>query len=209
MLLKEHERKRKMNTTDIYVSPEAMEDIRNSFVDQTEKNKALWNLHDYRPNWMDMNATPVPILIKPVHIDAKPLYKKRPSDIAWDVSCVADIGWKDLNWTTPYFDLMPGESHTFHTGITVAVPEHYGFLFQDRSSLGIRDIIHSAGVVEGTYRDEWHVHLINLGDTTYSFRIGDRIIQAVLTPIFPAKTRLVDELPGSDRGKLGLGSSGR
>lgn len=177
--------------------------------EQLSWNETIWKLHEDKPSWVDRDERPVPILINKVHPDAKPLTKKRSTDVAWDVSCVTDASWQfDANGD-PYYDLLPSKSHTFRTGIKVAVPGRYGFLIRDRSGMGISDIIHTAGVIEGTYRGEWMIHLINLGDTTHLFKVGDRIVQAVLIPIFPAEIRMVAELPDSDRGTKGFESSGR
>lgn len=168
-----------------------------------------WELHEQHPVWIDGDKRPVPILIKVVTRGNKPLSKKRPSDIAWDVPCVADEEWERFGLDNPRFYLRPGDNHTFHTGIEVATPERYGFIIRDRSGMGVNNIIHSAGVIEGTYRGEWHIHLINVGKDTYMFEVGDRIAQAVLIPIFPAEISMVDDLPKSDRGTKGFGSSGR
>ena len=104
---------------------------------------------------------------------------------------------------------MPHESHTFHTGIKVATPHNYGFLVRDRSSLGVKDIAVRAGVIEGTYRGEWLIHLMNLSHKPRTFYSGDKIAQAILTPIVPGELEVVDSLPESDRGEKGFGSSGR
>ena len=171
-----------------------------------------WLRHEKYPMWIDRDYTPIPILMKQVHPEAKPLSKKREDDMAWDVSCVADEEFENtdrLYDRPPWFDLHSFCSHTFSTGIEVAIPGRYGFLIRDRSGIGISDIIHTAGVIEGTYRGEWKIHLINLGKESVRFEAGDRIVQAVIVPIFPAEPRMVDELPESDRGTKGFGSSGR
>jgi len=168
--------------------------------------KTNWELLENR-FFEELDQNPVPILIKKVHEDGN-LSKKRNSDIAWDVTCVSDDKWHSDEEGT-YFDLEPGDQYTFSTGIQVATPDRYGFLIRDRSGIGVSGVVHTAGVIEGTYRGEWKIHLINHGTSTYTFRSGDRIAQAVLTPIIPAAVQQVDDLPSTDRGDKGFGSSGR
>ena len=168
--------------------------------------KTNWELHENR-FFEDLDQNRVPVLIKKVHEDGN-FTKKRDSDIGWDVTCVSDAEWDSDNEGT-FFDLKPGGQYTFSTGVQVATPDRYGFLIRDRSGLGIKGISHTAGVIEGTYRGEWKIHLINHGTETYRFRSGDRIAQAVLTPIIPATVQQVDELPPTNRGDKGFASSGR
>ena len=174
--------------------------------DNSIKVLTNWDLHS------NPMMIPVPIHIQHVHPLAKDLYKSRPSDIGWDVSCVDDEKWTIClidKEKRPCFELMPYESHTFHTGIKVATPENYGFILEERSGLGIKDICRRAGIIEGSFRGEWRVHLMNLSKKPRKFYIGDRICQAVLTYIIPGEVSRVDELPESDRGEKGFASSGR
>jgi dUTP pyrophosphatase len=53
------------------------------------------------------------------------------------------------------------------------------------------------------------VILINHGEETYRAHAGDRIAQLLLVPYFAPEMRVVDELPESERGEDGFGSSGR
>ena len=156
---------------------------------------------------------PVPILVKKVHHDAKLPQKSYDGDIAWDISCVPDDKWHGCilgETTETCFELMPGESHTFRTGIKVAAPKNYGFLLRERSGLAVKNNISlAAGVIEGTYRNEWMVHLRNLSNEPKTFYTGDKIAQAVLTYIYPAQISEANELPETQRGEKGFGSSGR
>lgn len=184
-------------------------------IDSLEQEISEWQIHEERRwmrFWNDLHRCPVPIHIKPIHPKAQGLYKKRTTDIAWDVHCIADESFRNPGKGKSYLELGPFCSHTFSTGITVATPNNYGFLLRDRSGMGVGDVIHTAGVIEGTYRGEWKVHLINLSKELKRFEEGDRIVQAVLTPIIPAQVTMLGdsaELPDSDRGTKGFGSSGR
>lgn len=163
--------------------------------------------------------TPVPIKWAKIHQDGKAPYKKRESDICYDIYCIADDSFKKHVYTIgeiekldkPEYHLYPGQSHTFRTGIKVATPPNYGFIAKDRSSMGIKDVPVRAGVIEGTYRGEWLIHLQNVSNKIVTIKAGDRICQVKLVEIIPATLEECDEndLPDSDRGEQGWGSSGR
>ena len=51
--------------------------------------------------------------------------------------------------------------------------------------------------------------LINLGSSNYEIKPNDRIAQMVLSPIIKAEFKEVEELPNTDRGEGGFGSTGR
>ena len=173
---------------------------------------------------------PVPINVKRVHplaqmpikgdidkediIELCKFYNMPPflANVGYDIYAVPDEDWRctspDSN-RDPYYVLNPGQSKTFSTGIKVATPPQYGFLLRDRSGMGVKDITHTAGVIEGTYRGEWKVHLINLTYQPREITLKKAIVQAVLTFIIPSIVEEVDELPQTRRGSGGFGSSGR
>jgi dUTP pyrophosphatase len=107
--------------------------------------------------------------------------------------------------------LEPGERATVATGVAVAIPLGYAGYVQPRSGLaadhGIT-IVNSPGLVDSGYRGELRVVLLNT-DREHSFEIapGMRIAQLVLVPVPTVELRIVDELPASERGERGFGSS--
>lgn len=172
--------------------------------------KDPWYQHSTKNFWSE---NPVPIKVIKLHPKAKVPTKSNTGDIAWDICVVEDEKWYTC-WRDAAkkrcFELMPGESHTFCTGIKIGVPDNYGFLLRERSGMAVKnDINVGAGVIEGTYRGEWRVHLRNLGIKPKLFTEGDKICQAVLIPIIPALVEEVLELPDTERGEKGFGSSGR
>lgn len=170
---------------------------------------SAWDHHCLTPFWSNIK---VPILVQPIHPQAKAPVKTHASDLGWDIFCVEDEKWHTC-WAdhknNRCLELMPHESHTFSTGIKIATPQHYGFLLRERSGLGIQDFNLGAGVIEGTFRGEWKIHIRNLSNKPRVFYVGDKICQAILVPIIPAETQLVDNLPSTERGEKGFGSSGR
>jgi len=107
--------------------------------------------------------------------------------------------------------LEPGERATIATGVAVAIPLGYAGYVLPRSGLaadhGIT-IVNSPGLVDSGYRGELRVVLLNT-DREDSFEIepGRRIAQLVLVPVPTVELRVVDELPVSERGERGFGSS--
>jgi len=107
--------------------------------------------------------------------------------------------------------LGPGERATVGTGLAVAIPEGYAGFVQPRSGLASRHgitIVNAPGLVDSGYRGELRVVLLNT-DAAEPFLVepGMRIAQLVVMPVTSAEPVEVDELPESERGVRGFGSS--
>ena len=108
-------------------------------------------------------------------------------------------------------ELDPGERALVGTGLAVAIPEGYAGFVQPRSGLAARHgltVVNSPGLVDSGYRGELRVVLLNT-DRTEPFVVepGMRIAQLVVLPIPELELVEVDELPSSERGVRGFGSS--
>ena len=108
--------------------------------------------------------------------------------------------------------LAPGERATVGTGVSIALPDGYVAFVVPRSGLAAKHgitIVNSPGTVDAGYRGEIKVTLLNT-DTSESFSVepGDRIAQLVVMPFVRARFVSVDELPESERGEGGFGSTG-
>jgi dUTP pyrophosphatase len=108
-------------------------------------------------------------------------------------------------------ELGPGERALVGTGLAVAIPEGYAGFVQPRSGLAARHgltVVNSPGLVDPGYRGELRVVLLNT-DRTEPFVVepGMRIAQLVVLPIPELELVEVDELPSSERGVRGFGSS--
>ena len=99
------------------------------------------------------------------------------------------------------------------SGIAIALPSpDYVALLFSRSGMGIRSGIrlsNSVGVIDSDYRGEIGVGLHNTSDADYTVNPGDRIAQLMITPVVRPAVEWVAELPASDRGADGFGSTGR
>ena len=110
-------------------------------------------------------------------------------------------------------ELAPGERALVPTGLAVAIPEGYAGFVQPRSGLASRhgiSIVNTPGLIDSGYRGEVRVTLLNT-DRREPFTVepGMRIAQLVILPIPEVELVEVDELPESERGARGFGSSRR
>ncbi len=98
------------------------------------------------------------------------------------------------------------------SGIAVAIPPGYEGQVRPRSGLALRHgvgMVNAPGTVDSDYRGEVGVILVNWGQETVRITRGERIAQLVVAPVTRAVLREVTELPSSDRGGGGFGSTGR
>ena len=98
------------------------------------------------------------------------------------------------------------------TGVAVAIPEGYAGFVQPRSGLALRHgvtCLNTPGLVDAGYRDELRVLLVNTDpERPYEVRRGDRIAQLVIQRVEQASFAETTDLPVSDRGLGGFGSTG-
>ena len=108
-------------------------------------------------------------------------------------------------------ELGPGERATVGTGLAVAIPDGHAGFVQPRSGLAAKHgitIVNTPGLVDSGYRGELKVVLLNT-DRREPFVVepGMRIAQLVVLPVAAVAPREVGELPASERGERGFGSS--
>jgi dUTP pyrophosphatase len=109
-------------------------------------------------------------------------------------------------------ELGPGERAVVGTGVAVVIPEGHAGLVVPRSGLAARHgltIVNAPGLIDSGYRGEVKVILLNT-DAREPFTIepGMRIAQLVLVEAASVRLVEVEELPESERGAAGMGSSG-
>ena len=108
-------------------------------------------------------------------------------------------------------ELAPGERAVVSTGIAVAVPEGYAGFVQPRSGLAARHgvtIVNAPGLIDSGYRGEIRVVLLNTDSSeTFVAEPGERVAQLVVLLVPGLELVEVDELPVSERGARGFGSS--
>ena len=80
-----------------------------------------------------------------------------------------------------------------------------------RSGLAVKRsvfVLNSPGIIDADYRGELGVVLHNAGTEQPYFKKGDRIAQLVLVPVAKIQFDPVAELPTTERGEGGFGSTG-
>jgi dUTP pyrophosphatase len=97
------------------------------------------------------------------------------------------------------------------TGLAIAIPEGHAGYVQPRSGLAARhgiSIVNTPGLVDAGYRGELKINLVNT-DREHAFVVeaGMRIAQLVVLRVPEIELVEVDELPESERGVRGFGSS--
>ena len=108
--------------------------------------------------------------------------------------------------------IAPHERVMIPTGIAAAIPEGYVGIMAVRSSMGAKNGINLAngiGVIDSDFRGQLHVTLYNTTDAPYTVHSGDRIAQLMIVPVAHPTIKVVDELPQTERGEGGFGSTGR
>lgn len=108
-------------------------------------------------------------------------------------------------------ELAPGERALVSTGLAVAIPAGYAGYVQPRSGLAAKhgiSIVNTPGLVDSGYRGELLVNLLNT-DPRERFVVepGMRIAQLVVLAVPEVELVEVEELPDSERGDRGFGSS--
>ena len=106
-----------------------------------------------------------------------------------------------------------GEITLIPTGISIAPSSgDVAILIYARSSLASKygiALANSVGVIDADYRGEIKIPLINLGQTSYTISVSERIAQLIVTPTVHPQIKIVDQLPETSRGEGGFGSTGK
>jgi dUTP pyrophosphatase len=109
--------------------------------------------------------------------------------------------------------LEPGERAVVPTGIAVAIPAGHAGFVHARSGRALKEglaLVNAPGLIDSGYRGEIKVIVVNLDPRSpIDIRRGDKVAQLVVQPVVTVDPVSVDELPPSDRGEGGFGSTGR
>lgn len=99
----------------------------------------------------------------------------------------------------------------YGTGIAVEIPEGYVGLLCQRSSVYKYDLMlsNAVGVIDAGYRGEILFKFRPTRTIPKVYNVGERIGQLVIVKMHQLTPEIVDELPPSDRGQGGYGSSGK
>ena len=100
------------------------------------------------------------------------------------------------------------------TGIHFELPESLEIQVRPRSGLAIKNgitVLNTPGTVDRGYNGEIKIILMNLSKEDFVINHGDRIAQAVVSPVISgrwSKLKKVNNLIKTERGDGGFGSTG-
>lgn len=157
--------------------------VSDSIIVQTQNRNISWYL---------------PILFKKLSENTKIPERKSEYAAGYDLFAAED------------FTLAPQTSYAVATNLAVAIPVGYYGRVAPRSGLAFKNGIDVfGGVIDPDYRGDIKVILYNSKQFD-SFKIskGDRIAQLVIEKYHDVSWRETNELPETERGKGGLGSTG-
>ena len=98
------------------------------------------------------------------------------------------------------------------TGLFVELPAGYEMQVRPRSGLAAKSgigVLNSPGTIDADYRGEIKVILVNLSDTDFEIKPGERIAQLVVARHERVEWQSAEQLSETQRGEGGFGSTGR
>ena len=117
----------------------------------------------------------------------------------------------DVASAEPEFTIQPMERRLVRTGLALAIPAGYEAQVRPRSGLALKHgltLPNTPATIDSDYRGELLVAIINLGTEPVTVGRGTRIAQMVFQRVEDVRLEAVDELPPSERGGGGFGSTG-
>jgi dUTP pyrophosphatase len=135
------------------------------------------------------------------HHDGLPLPTRQTAGAAGYDVCSAE----------PEFTIGPRERRLVRTGLALAIPLGYEAQVRPRSGLAVKHgltLPNSPATIDSDYRGELMIPMINLGAEPVVVTRGMRIAQLVFQRVEAVELQEVAELPPSERGEGGFGSTG-
>jgi len=139
---------------------------------------------------------------KKVHPDAIDPFYNYEKDSGFDLCSVEEVVLKPLS------RLMVS------TGLAFNIPDDHEIQIRPKSGLAINygvTVLNTPSTIDGGYVGEVKVILFNTSREEFHIKKGTKIAQAVLCPVIQGKyvnIENIDELPQTDRGDNGFGSTG-
>jgi dUTP pyrophosphatase len=112
---------------------------------------------------------------------------------------------------TESITLGPLERTLVPTGLFIELPEGYEMQVRPRSGLAAKhglSLVNAPGTIDADYRGEIKVILVNLSNTPYELKPGERVAQLVVSQFTRVEWEPVEELGETERGTGGFGSTG-
>ncbi len=109
------------------------------------------------------------------------------------------------------YTLQPLERILCPLGFATAIPEGFYAAVVPRSGLSLwkgLSIVNSPGTIDAGYRNEWGAIVVNISNSPVTLHKGDKICQLIIRKMVDYEFDEVTELPSSERGLGGFGSTG-
>lgn len=108
--------------------------------------------------------------------------------------------------------LRPMQRALVPTGLRIELPVGYEAQIRPRSGLALKHgitVLNSPGTIDADYRGEIQVLLVNLSDTAFEIKPGERIAQMVVARHERVQWDEAAVLSDTERGAGGFGHTGR
>ncbi len=103
----------------------------------------------------------------------------------------------------------PGVTRIIKTGIAIKLPPGYEAQVRPRSGVTSKTGLRvQLGTIDNSYTGEIGIIVDNVSDHLMSYPAGFKLAQLVIAPVPMVETYEIDELPVTNRGSNGFGSSG-
>ncbi|HEY5651336.1 MAG TPA: dUTP diphosphatase [Acidimicrobiia bacterium] len=145
------------------------------------------------------NSSDVQVTFTRLDRELPPPEPARPGDAGFDLRTTEDVA------------LDPGGRAAVPTGLAIAFPPGHAALVLPRSGLAAKHgigLVNAPGLIDSGYRGEIKVLLVNHGDASVQLKRGERIAQLLFVGLADPQWHEADELPESERGEGGFGSTG-
>lgn len=140
------------------------------------------------------------------------LFRKLEPSARLPTRATAQAAGMDLYACCESITIEPGGRALIPTGLSMAMPPGFEAQIRPRSGLALKHgitVLNSPGTIDADYRGPVGVILINLGNEPFEIKSEDRIAQMVLNKVeTPRRIIQVPELPSTERGQGGFGSTG-
>lgn len=107
------------------------------------------------------------------------------------------------------FTIESLETKTIGLELAVAIPEGFAGMLVPRSSIAAKGLLIQTAIIDPDYTGEIHLIITNCSKETVDVKRGQRLCSLVVYSVLNAYLDVVDELPNTDRGNKGLGSTGK
>jgi dUTP pyrophosphatase len=107
--------------------------------------------------------------------------------------------------------IKPLERAIIPTGLFIELPEGYEAQIRPRSGLAAKTgvtVLNSPGTIDADYRGEIKIILVNLSNSEFIIRDGERIAQMIVSKHERVKWNIASKLETTDRGEGGFGHTG-